>query len=116
MLQPHEPRWTHLGLTAHHRVETREVIVRNTSSSSQAPHRTLRRGRITAALAAGVITVVVGSVGTASADAPEGAKFTIVESPEGTNYRVSETPEGAKFNVADEPELSAGGGGHANFR
>jgi hypothetical protein len=89
--------------------------VRNPSSSNQSPRR---RGRITAALAAGVVTVVVGSIGTASADAPEGRTVrartvSVVEAPEGSNFRVNE-PEGASFRVQDT--FGSGGGGRATFR
>ena len=86
--------------------------MRNPSCSNQSSRR-IRRGRITAALAAGVVTVVVGSIGTASADAPKGRTVSVVTEPEGASFRVAE-PEGASFRALDT--FGSGGGGRATFR
>jgi hypothetical protein len=59
-------------------------------------------------VAAGVITVVVGSIGTATADSPEkGSKVRVVET--------TDSPEGTHFRVANQ-SFGSGGGGRLSFR
>lgn len=92
--------------------------MRNSSTTNTGATRRVRRGRVTAALAAGIITVVVGSLDTASAEAPEGGRQVhVADAPEGGRQVHGRAVHGRQVHSAEARQFAGGAaGGRLTFR